>query len=237
MTPLNNKQHANFKVQKINDVTRFKEQHLIPITVHDFIPLAAEFPIIFVKNEETGQFTSVAMMGIRPGVNLYCQEKEWSCHVSPLGFSNAPFTLVKTTEDNNEVIVCFDENSPLINTEKGESLFNESGDKTEYLAEKTTALINMAEFTEQTKAITGLFAQKKLFVSKSLSVKLSSQNEPLLLNGLYMVDEKILNNLSTEEFEYLRNKGLLPLIYAHLASLKQVNRLTIKQNALDLIND
>jgi hypothetical protein len=234
MIPLNNKQHANLKVQQVNDVTRFKNQNVIPVTVQDFIPLSTEFPIIFVKNEETGQFTSVALMGIRSNVNLYCQDTKWTCPVAPIGFNNAPFSLVKTSENSDEVMVCIDDKSPLISTEKGDALFDEKGGKTEYLSQRTQALLNMADYTEQTQAIITLLAQKKLFISKGLNIKLASQEEPFVLNGIYMVDENVLNDLSPEEFEGLRTKGLLPLIYAHLSSLHQITRLTIKQNEFEI---
>ncbi|GAA0813893.1 hypothetical protein GCM10009111_09910 [Colwellia asteriadis] len=233
MIPLNNKLHANVKIKKNNNVSRFKEQQLIPVTVQDFIPLSTEFPIVFVKNEETGQFISVAMMGIRSGVNLYCQDEKWSCAVAPLGFHNAPFSLIQTNENSDEVVVCIDEKSVFVNTETGDALFDEQGEQTEFLKQRTQALLSVAEFTEQTQAIIDIFAKKRLLASKQLNVKLTSEQEPFLLNGIYLIDEKALNALSTEEFEDLRTKGLLPLIYAHLASLHQITRLTIKQNAFE----
>ena len=233
MTPLNNKQHANLKIQLTNDVSRFKNQHLIPITVQDFIPLSTEFPIVFVKNEETGQFTSVAVMGIRSGINLYCQDVEWTCAVAPVGFHNAPLSLVKTSDNSDEVTVCFDEKSSFINTDSGEALFDEQGLQTEFLNKKIQALLNVAEFTEQTQAIIHILAQKKLLTSKQLNVKLARESEPMLLSGIYLIDEKVLNALPIQEFEELRSQGLLPLIYAHLASLHQITRLTIKQNEFE----
>lgn len=233
MTPLNNKLHANLKIQHSNDVSRFRSQQLIPITVQDFIPLSTEFPIVFVKNEETGQFTSVAMMAIRTGVNLYCQETKWSCAVAPIGFHNAPLSLIKTSENSDEVMVCFDEKSSFISTDNGESLFDEKGQQTEFLNRRTQALLSVAEFTEQTQAIINILAQKKLLISKQLNVKLTNEQEPALINGIYLIDEKALNALPAEEFEDFRAKGLLPLIYAHLTSLHQITRLTMKQNAFE----
>jgi hypothetical protein len=233
MTPLNNTLHANIKITKSNDVSRFKEQQLIPITAQDFIPLSTEFPIVFVKNEETGQFTSVAMMGIRPGVNLYCQGTDWPCHVKPLGFQNGPLSLVKTDMNSDQVMVCFDEKSPLINDVHGEALFDEKGNQTEFLNQKTDSLLRIAEYVEQTQEINEIFAKKKLLISKKLNVKISSEKDPVLLSGIYLIDDNALNTLQTNEFETLRNKGLLPLIYAHLTSLNQITRLTIKQNEFD----
>ncbi|KGJ90438.1 SapC family protein [Colwellia psychrerythraea] len=233
MTPLNNKLHANLKIQQANDVSRFKNQQLIPITVQDFIPLSTEFPIVFVKNEDTGQFTSVAMMAIRTGVNLYCQETKWSCAVTPVGFHNAPLSLVKTSENSDEVMVCFDEKSNFMSADSGEALFDVEGQQTEFLNRRIQALLSVAEFTEQTQTIINILARKKLLISKQLNVKLASEQEPTLISGIYLVDEKALNALSSEEFEDLRTKGLLPLVYAHLASLHQITRLTMKQNAFE----
>ena len=88
IVPLNHQQHATLKVQDNRDFTRFKDQHLIPVTAHDFIPLASEFPIVFVKNTETGGFTAAAMMGIKPNINLYCQTPEWPATVVPSNFFN-----------------------------------------------------------------------------------------------------------------------------------------------------
>ena len=102
IVPLHHQQHANLKVQDIRDFTRFKEQHLIPVVVQDFIPLAAEFPIAFVKNTETGQFTAVAMMGIKPNINLYCQAPSWPAEVVPSSFFNYPFSLAKQNEDQDD---------------------------------------------------------------------------------------------------------------------------------------
>ncbi|MBU2869218.1 SapC family protein [Colwellia sp. E2M01] len=233
MIPLNQKQHSHLKIQKINDVSRFKNQHLIPITIQDFIPLSTEFPVVFVKNEETGQFISVAMMGFRSGVNLYCQETNWPCPVMPIGFNNAPLSLARSNENSNEIMVCIDEESSLLSDKTGEALFDDQGEQTEFLKQKSQELFKVAQLTEQTQAIINLFAQKKLFISKQLTIKLSNEKEPLLLSGLYLIDENALNALSPEEFEELRTKGLLPLIYAHLASLHQITRLTIKQNKFE----
>ena len=94
-------------------------------------------------------------------------------------------------------------------------------------------MLSVAEFTEQTQAIIHILAQKKLLTSKQLNVKLARESEPMLLSGIYLIDEKVLNALPIQEFEELRSQGLLPLIYAHLASLHQITRLTIKQNEFE----
>jgi hypothetical protein len=230
ITPLNSQVHSQTKVSSSTDYSRFKSQHLIPIVAQDFAQMATEFPIVFVKNSETGQFLPVAMMGIKNGINLYCQDKSWPAAVIPLGFNNAPLSLVKKNAESDDVIVCIDEESDLVGTESGEALFDVEGAQTDYLQRRSQGLLKVAEFTQQIQAISQFLAEKSLLVSRQLTVKLESEDEPFTINGVYLIDEKVLNELSTDEFELLRKQGLLTLIYAHLTSLQQITRLTIKHN-------
>jgi len=231
--PLNNEIHNKLKVITSTDYSRFKNQHLIPVIAQDFLTLATEFPIVFVKNSETEQFISVAMMGIKNGINLYCQDKHWTSAVTPIAFNNAPLSLTKPSPDGEEVMVCFDESSPLVSESNGEALFNDNGEQSNYLKQRSQMLVQVADATMQTQAIVQYFAEKGLLVAKQLTVKLANEQEPFVVNGAYIIDEQALNSLTTEEFVLLRSKGLLPLIYAHLTSLHQITRLARKQDQLD----
>ena len=230
VSPLNNEKHSDIKIAASSDYRRFKEQNLIPVIAHDFSLLATEFPIVFVKNSETGQFIAVAMMGIKSGLNLYCQTEHWGSPVTPIGFTNAPFSLVKKNADSDEVVVCIDEESNLVNKTSGESLFNAQGEQSDYLNNKAKKLIQIAQNTIQTQGITQLFSEKKLLTARQLTVNLLDEKEPFVISGIYTIDETILNAMPIEEFEQLRSQGLLPLIYAHLTSLHQMTRLTKKHN-------
>lgn len=233
ISPLNNEIHSKLKVSASLDYSRFKTQHLIPIIAQDFLTLSTEFPIVFVKNSETDQFISVAMMGIKNGINLYCQNKNWSMPVAPTAFSNAPLSLTKPSPDGDEIMVCIEESSELVSETHGEALFDNNGEQSDYLKQRTKMLVDVAEATQQTHAIVQYFAEKGLLITKQLTVKLINEKEPLIVNGAYIIDEQALNNLPNEAFIDLRSKGLLPLIYAHLVSLHQISRLAGKQNEFD----
>ncbi len=230
--PLHHQTHAALKVKNNNDFTRFKEQHLIPVVIQDFIPLSSEFPIVFVKNTETGQFTAVAMMGIKPNINLYCQTPIWPAEVVPASFFNYPFSLARQNEDEDDCFVCIDTDSVLVNKEQGQALFDDKGEQTDYLKARTDHLLNIAQRHEQTANIMQYFASKKLLTLKALNLNLGGEQK-LTLDGLYVIDEKKLDALSSEEFNELRSKGLLPIIYAHLSSMHQITRLAKKQVNLD----
>jgi len=229
ITPLHNEVHKDIKVSTPNDFSRFKAQHLIPVVVQEFSAMASEFPIVFVKNGETGQFLPVAMMGLTEGVNLYCQQKGFDSAVLPMNFQTAPFSLIKQNHESDEVTICIDTESNLI-SDDGNALFDDKGEQSDFLKQRSQFLIDMVSFSQQTMAITQLFNQKELLITQQLTVKLA--DKPLTINGLYMIDEKKLNELPDEEFNELRTKGLLPLIYAHLTSIHQINRLAHKQTKI-----
>ena len=53
------------------------------------------------------------------------------------------------------------------------------------------------------------------------------------MEGVYSIDEDVLGKLSDVEYLELRRRGLIPLIYSHLASLHQFERLLRLQNQSD----
>ncbi len=234
ITPLNTTEHAGISIIESNDYSRFSNEHLIPVVAQEFVSIATEFPIVFVKNTETGRFTPVAMMGLKNRINLYCHDSSWRANVTPLGFSNAPLSLMKTSEQSDEVMVCIDQSSHLVVDAGGHRLFNDDKEQSDYLKARTQALLDIASFNQQTASICQLFTSLKLLEPKLLSVKLIQNEQAINIDGVYVVDEKRLNELSDEDFLSLKNKGVLPLIYAHLLSLKQLSRLIEKQNRYDL---
>ncbi|WP_299793889.1 SapC family protein [uncultured Shewanella sp.] len=234
ITPLNNAEHSGISIIESNDFSRFSNEHLIPVLAQDFLPLATEFPIVFVKNTETGRFTPVAMMGLKIGVNLYCQDSSWHSNVTPLGFSNAPLSLMKTSEQSDEVMVCIDLNSHLVVKEGGHRLFIDSKEQSEYLKKRTQALLDIDSFNQQTANICQFLSSLKLLEPKQLSLKLLNNKTVMNIDGIYVIDKERLNDLSDEDFLSLKNRGILPLIYAHQLSLQQFSRLIKKQNQYDL---
>jgi hypothetical protein len=230
ISPLNSTKHLNTSIKESRDYSRFASQSLIPIVVQEFSVLATEFPIVFVKNAETGQFTPIAMMGIKNNFNLYCQTENWESSVTPIGFSKAPLSLMQTSQNSDEVMVFIDEDSELVSSAEGEKLFDKSGEQTEYLKKRSSDLLDLASFTQQTAGITKYFADLSLLTPKQLTVTLNSDTPQVNIDGVYIIDEKVLNELKDEEFLTIKNKGLLPLIYAHLTSLHQIARLITKQN-------
>ena len=64
--PLHNEKHANTKIKNGINIEFIGDtrKHLVPVVAHEFARIANEFPMSFVKNNETGTFQAVAMFGL-----------------------------------------------------------------------------------------------------------------------------------------------------------------------------
>ncbi|MFC3096101.1 multidrug transporter [Alteromonas sediminis] len=229
VVPLSKEKHSDIKLVESRDFSRFKQSHLIPVIPQDIPRLSSEFPIVFVKDSDTGQFVAVALMGLQEGKNLYCQDTTWEAQVVPSSFTLAPLTVARTEDNADNLVICIDEESELVSQDQGEPLFDDKGEQTEYLQNRIKSVVFVTEQMQNMKVITEYFAKKKLLVSKQLTVQHGKGKSPVKIDGVYTLDEEALNNLPDDEFSEIRKKGLLPLVYAHLLSLGQISRLTTKQ--------
>ncbi len=231
--PLLSDKHANLKIVEAGDYSRYKDKHLIPIVAQDFFTLSAEFPLVFVKNNETDEYVPVAIMGLREGQNLYCQTEQWKAQVVPLGFNNAPFAIARADPEGEQYAVLVEEDSVLLSDSTGEALFTESGERTEYMERRIDSMVNLAQQSINTAAICKFLAEKELFATDRLQLKHRPDAPAYNIDGIYTIKEEALNGLSDEDFLELRGKGLLSMIYAHLASLQQLRRVSQLQYEAD----
>lgn len=231
--PLAKDKHANLKIINSGDYSRYKEQHLIPIVTRDFFILASEFPCVFVSNQNTEEFMPVAIMGLREGQNLYCQQEPYPAQVIPLGFGNAPFAIAAADEQRDQFVVLVDEDSHLVSETEGQALFDENGEKTEYMEARVEGLIQAAQLREQTNQVCRLLHEKGLLTTHIVQLQHRPDGQKYSIDGIYTVDENKLNELSDEDFLELRKSGILALIYAHLTSLQQLRRISERQYEAD----
>ena len=69
---------------------------------------------------------------------------------------------------------------------------------------------------------------KSLDLIKEQVLTITVEGEPRNINGIHMIDEKKLNELSDDVFLELRKLGFLTAIYAHLMSLQHTQKLVQK---------
>lgn len=233
IVPLQNDKHSKLKLSEPSDYSRHKERHLIPIIAQDFFSLAAEFPIVFVKNGDTGEIVPVAVMSLREGQNLYCNTEGWQAPVIPMSFTNPPFSVAKADEEGSQLVVMIDEESDLLSETEGQDLFKEDGEKSDYLQQRIESVSFVAQQVAQTQAICKFFDEKELLITKQIQLQYRPDGTPYNIDGIYTVDETKLNEMSDEDFMDLRKRGLVAMIYAHLTSLQQLRRISKLQYEAD----
>ena len=231
--PLQNDKHGKLKVKESNDYRRYKNNHLVPIVIQDFFTLAVEFPLVFVKINKSEDFIPVAMMGLREGSNLYCQTEQWKAPAIPMSFTNAPFTISRVDDKSDQLIVLVDEESPLLSETEGEALFVEAGKRSDYFEKRIESLVRVAEQTRNTQEMCKRLTEKNLLTTQQVQLQHRPEATRYNIDGIYTVNETTLNDLSDEEYLQLRKMGLLPVIYAHLASLQQLRRVSELQYVAD----
>jgi len=215
--------HNQIKIKHSNDYQHAKDQQVVPLIVHEFARASAEMPIVFVKNAETGEFQAVALLGLSQNENLFYSEKEWLSSYLPALVSHHPFALMPTQNDASQLQMVIKEDSHLVSKTEGDALFDDEGNETEYLEKRKNALGQYFENSQITHAFTKQLSDMSLLSQQNLSLELNG--EKIAINGVYLVDEKVLNSMSEEDFLELRKRGFLAPIYNHLGSLHQLSRL------------
>jgi hypothetical protein len=140
-----------------------------------------------------------------------------------------PFVLNHTEEQS---ILCFDQDSELVNEDEGHALFDNKGNQSEWLQEQGEKVVQYVEKSFATTNFIAMLLDNELLAPQTLNLKLENE-EGYTLNGLYAIDEKKLNGLSDESFNAIRKTGALPAIYAALLSMQRIHSLAQKKLALN----
>lgn len=233
LAPLNAERHGKLKLRDRQDYQAYAGQHLVPVVFQEFYGLATEFPLVFVRNSEAGDFVPVAMMGLKQGINLYCQTSDWRAGFIPVGFTVGPLLVTRLESESEPAEISLNEDSELLDESLGEPLFTDSGEQTEFLQKRIEKVMNVTRQTLQARALCKFLADQNLLKQRQIRLQYSPDSPRYEVEGVYIIDEEKLESLSDQEFLTLRQRGLIPLIYAHLTSLQQFGRLSRLQAEAD----
>jgi hypothetical protein len=225
---INSGSHSKVKVKSNPSYLQSKDKHFAPVVVQEFISASQEFPIVFIKDAETGRFNVVVLLGLKPQENLFFDDEAWQGNYVPHALTLYPF-LIHQEEGSEKALLCFDEDSPLVNEVSGEALFDENGVENKWLTAKGEAVVDYVEKSGVTQNFIKLLLSKDLLAPQTLNLKFDGQEE-YTLGGLYVIDEKKLNDLPDNDFIELRKTGALPAIYAALMSMQRINYLVHRQS-------
>jgi hypothetical protein len=194
---------------------------VVPILVIELNKLLPHYVLGFMKVGET--FEPIALLGLGGERNVYVNtDGKWLGGYTPAALRAYPFTLASSTSD--EKILCID-SAHLTQSKEAKPLFNSTGEIADEVQEMLSFLKNTDANMKVTQAATRALAEAQLFEDWPLKVNKGEDIEPMEIRGLYRIKETALNMLDAEAFAALREFGALPLAYAQLFSMSQLEQL------------
>lgn len=223
IVPLQHNIHSKLRLQANKNYYQVADQHMLPLVAAEFLPASTSLPIVFIKQQETGQFRAIALVGFEEGENLVFGEKVDTNYV-PLDARRYPFFIGSESQNDENMVLCIDDNCKLLNESEGLSLFKEDGKITKEVEEVGNMLTDYLAKEQATTHFINFLVEHDLLQPVELSLRLGESGERKL-NGLYKVNEETLNELSDDVALTLYKRKYFAAIYAHLGSLSQINRL------------
>lgn len=231
--------HRDIGVLPDIDFAAFASLTQTSVTVSEFAGLSCSYPLFFIKDPQFGSFQSIALLSlfsdanhentaIAPELNPYFHTGDGRYIASlPTSLMLHPFSLVHDPADETKLAMGVNINSGLIQPD-GKPLFNADGSITPYLQ---TVEHNLSQyFNDQllTQNVTDQLLALDLLQEFDVQINLktaSDKQHTTTLKGLYNINEATLMQLNDKDKLGLMNNGILPAIYAMLASISQLNRL------------
>jgi hypothetical protein len=221
---IDSKLHKHLRLKPMDSFSFAEKTNSVPLVGIEFIEAAREYPIVFVKGAD-GSCLPVALLGLRENENLFVDaDGKWNGRYIPAFVRRYPF--VPADMGQGHVVVCFDEAAAAINTEEGENLFE--GDQPGKTLGNMVALLQDYQFQAvRTKELCQRLSENDLLVESNAQAELAG-GASFRLSSLFVVDEKRLQELDKDKVHALFANGELGLIYAHLMSLGNLQRLLEK---------
>jgi hypothetical protein len=232
LEPLSSGAHAAFRLRQLDRAPFLINQHAIPVTVDEFVPVQRMLPIVFTSGDEP---IPIALMGLNEGVNVFIDEEgkltDPNLYV-PAYVRRYPFMLAKLSPDAQELSLCFDPTADVIGSfDEGEALFDEQ--KPTQIVEN---ILGFNEMFEQAGVRTGNFMRELqdlgLLIEGEVSIQPEGAAQPFVYRGFQMVSEEKLNDLRGDQLRKIQKNGMLPLLHAHLFSLQLMPQLFDRQSRL-----
>lgn len=230
-TTLNSQEHKKLCfLTDFNPIVLQNEQ-IIPIVTSEFVTVAAQNPIVFVKENQTGKFKAVALYGLKSGENLDVKDGHWQALYLPLATRNKFFKLVEDAQKAGQYHLACRLAMDAFQFESGVRLLDENGTETDFTQQVKASLQDYLQQQKITEAFFELLAELDLLSPQTLSVNTSRKTYKI--EGIYCIDEERLNELAGEEIARLQQANVLTTVYAHIVSKAHVLTLAAKKDKQD----
>jgi hypothetical protein len=197
------------------------EVNSVPLMAVEFPQAASEYAIVFGGTETDP--TPAAILGVRGNENLFLGDNGlWQAKYVPAFVRRYPFVFSHTEE---KFVLCVDEGFSGFNREgRGHRLFNTDGSSTAYIE----GILKFLQDYQTHFLATQRFCNRlrDLGLLEPMSAQLMLRSGPALsLGGFMGISRERLKSLPGKVLTQLAQTDELELIYTHLQSLRNFERL------------
>jgi len=192
------------------------------ITSDEFYASCKSLPIVFAKSE-AGDYFATALMGLKEERNIFINEDgSWrEGEYMPAFLRRYPFVFI---ENEDVLALAVDMDCEAVNKRKGEALFNDDGEPTDYAKQVMQFMENYQASNQRTHALIARLVELDLLEEARADIT-QNDGESFAFAGFQRVNEQKLDALSDEDMLSLVRSGYYKLILAHLMSLNNFGKL------------
>ncbi|TYT73157.1 SapC family protein [Desulfobotulus mexicanus] len=212
------------KWRRFNNYSFAAKDPVINIVGAEVGKASLAMPLAFIVSEF--QYTLVAVLSPVNNENAFISPQgSWLGNYVPATFRSYPFRLYQA-EDMKAPALCIEADSNLL-VDQGDDtaadaleFFDENGKPAAELQKVIDFLTQIERNRIATQKVVDLVAQLDLLEPWDYQPLVDDTIQKV--NGLYRINEKKLNDLSSAEFQHLRDEAALPIIYAQLISTNHI---------------
>ncbi len=221
--PVSRARHGNWAVEVGADYGFCRSVNSVPLMAVEMPQSAREYPIVFAGSGD--QIMPAVILGLRGNENLFLKaDGRWDGDYLPAFVRRYPFVF-STSEDGTKFTLCIDESFAGFNqVAKGARLFDDEGKASGYTENVLKFLQEYQNQFRVTQAFCKHLSFLELLEPMQAEVTLAS-GEKSSLAGFMAVNRDKLKALTGEQFAALAKTDELELVYLHLQSLRNFERL------------
>lgn len=225
VVPITKERHMGWSVEKPGNFSFAATQHSVPLMFSEFHMAAQDLPIVFGKSGDST--TPLAVMGLQADTSLLIDgDGAFTGRYIPAFLRRYPFIFARGAGEGDTLALCLDETHSGVDQsgERGEKLFDEAGEPSAFLNQTMEFAKTFEVDLRKTAGFTKLLEEKNLLDPMQASITLAN-GQKIALTGFFVVSRERLKALDADVVQDMFQRDILELIYYHLQSLKNMERL------------
>ncbi len=218
VTPLTAQRHGALTIGPRPDPAYGARHNHAVLGLSEIAQAAADYPVLLIKDGETGAFSIAALFGFAPGQNAFVMQGGWHATWVPGTMLRYPFYRDEAAPHG----LAIDEACGLLGREGGEVLFS-GGVPTSFTLRIAETIAALVEDIAAAQALARMLASHAL-VRPLMLVLTGADGHENQIDGLYGISQQALDALDDEAVVALHRAGALRAANVMAASLGQMER-------------